>query len=65
MTQTDRVLSNISAIITLLDNFPMGFFEGKGKTYNSAFEFIMDVLRACGITDQVIIDYIIGKIYGF
>ena len=65
MTQTDRVLSNISAIITLLENFPMGFFDGKGKTYNSAFEFIMDVLRACGITDQVIIDYIIGKIYGF
>lgn len=65
MTQTDRILSNIGAIRTLLENFPMGLFDKDGKTYTSAFEFIMDVLRCCGINDQELISYIIGKIYGF
>ena len=65
MTQTDRILSNIGAIKTLLENFPMGLFERDGKTYTSSFEFIMDVLRSCGISDQTLISYIIGKIYGF
>lgn len=65
MTQTDRILSNIGAIRTLLENFPMGLFEKDGKTYTSAFEFIMDVLRSCGVSDQELVSYIIGKIYGF
>lgn len=65
MTQTDRILSNIGAIRTLLENFPMGLFERDGKTYTSAFEFIMDVLRSCGVSDQELISYIIGQIYGF
>lgn len=65
MTQTDRILSNIGAIRTLLENFPMGLFERDGKTYVSSFEFIMDVLRSCGINDQYLVSYLIGKIYGF
>ena len=65
MTQKDRVLGNIGAIITMLETFPMGFFNGKGKEYNSVFEFIMEILRLCGINDQEIMSYVIGKIYGF
>lgn len=65
MTQTDRILGNIGAIKTLLENFPMGLFERDGKIYTSSFEFIMDVLRSCGVNDQTLISYIIGKIYGF
>jgi len=65
MNQTDRVLSNIGAIRTLLENFPMGLFERDGKTYTSAFEFIMDVLKAVGIDPKELLSYLIGKIYGF
>lgn len=66
MKSTDRVLSNISAIKTLLENFPDDILDGwNGKTYTSSLEFIIDILRCCGISDKVIIEYLIGKIYGF
>lgn len=65
MTQTDRILGNIGAIITMIKTFPMGFFKGKGDSYNSSFEFIMDILRICGVSDRQIVDFIISKIYGF
>lgn len=65
MNQTDRIISNIGAIKTLLENFPMGFFERDGKTYDSAFDFLMEIIRNCGFNDQYILTYLIGQIYGF
>lgn len=65
MTQTDRVLSNIGAIRTLIEKFPMGIFETDSKNYKSTFEFIMDVLMACGVNMEELVSYLIGKMYGF
>lgn len=65
MNSTDRILSNISYLRTMLENFPNNLLDGEWTTYNSAFEFIMDVLRCCGIDDKYIISYLIGKLYGF
>lgn len=65
MNSTDRVLSNISYLRTMLENFPNNLLDGDWTTYNSAFDFIMDVLRCCGIDDKYIISYLIGKLYGF
>lgn len=65
MTNTDKIISNIGAIRTMLENFPMGLFDKNGKTYTSAFDFMMDLLKCCGITDTQILTYILGKLYGF
>lgn len=65
MNKTDRVLGSISAMMTLIEYFPMGLFDREGKTYTSAFEFLVDILRCCGINDREIITFLIGKIYGF
>jgi len=64
MNQTDRVISNIGMIKTMVENFPMGIFDKDGKTYESAFDFVMDIIRCCGISDSQIIQYIISKIFG-
>lgn len=65
MNSTDRILSNISYLRTMLENFPNNLLDGDWTTYNSAFEFIMDVLRCCGVDDKYIISYLIGKLFGF
>lgn len=65
MTQTDRILGNIGAIRTLIEKFPMGLFETDSKNYKSAFEFIMDILMACGVEPEELVSYLIGEIYGF
>ncbi len=65
MNSTDRVLSNISYLRTMLENFPNNLLDGDWTEYSSAFDFIMDVLRCCGIDDKYIISYLVGKIYGF
>ena len=65
MTQTDRILSNIGAIRTLIEKFPMGLFETDSKNYKSTFEFIMDILMACGVNIDELVTYLIGEIYGF
>jgi hypothetical protein len=66
MKSTDRLLSNISAIKTLLEHFPDNLLDGwEGKVYTNALDFIIDILRCTGINDKVIIEYLIGKIYGF
>lgn len=65
MTQTDKVLSNIAAIQTLIENFPMSLLDMMhGKTYTSAFEFLIDVLNACGVDTNKIINYLLSEIYG-
>ena len=66
MNSTDRILSNISAIKTMLENFPHNLLDNNdGKVYTSAIEFIIDLLKSCGLNDEIILDYLIGKIYGF
>lgn len=65
MASTGKVLGAIGALHTLIDNFPMSIldlFKG-GKTYTSAFEFIMDVLYACGVPNDEIIGFLLDEIY--
>ena len=65
MASTGKVLGAIGALHTLIDNFPMSIldlFKG-GKTYTSAFEFIMDVLYACGVPNDEIIGFLLEEIY--
>ena len=61
---TERIFGQISAMQTLLENFPMNIFKNKSKNYNSAFDFIIDVLYACGVDTNQIITTILEKIYG-
>ena len=65
MNQTDRIISNIGAIKTMIENFPMNIFDKNGKTYESAFDFLMEIIRNCGYDEQFILFYIVEKIYGF
>lgn len=64
MTSTEKIFGQISAMQTLLENFPMSIFQNKGKTYNSVFDFIIDVLYACGVDTNEILTTILGEIYG-
>ncbi len=50
---------------SLIENFPMGILDSiKYNTYNSIFDFMIDVLHSCGISKKTIIEYLISKIYG-
>lgn len=65
MTPTDRVLGQLAAIQTFIENFPMSILDMMhGKTYTSIFEFLIDVLNACGVNTNEIIDYLLSEIYG-
>ena len=64
MTSTEKIFGQISAMQTLLENFPMSIFQGKGKTYNSVFDFMIDVLYACGVDTNEILSTILEQIYG-
>ena len=65
MAQTDKVLGTISAINTFLENFPMSILDMMhGKVYTSVFDFIVDVLAACGVDINEIISFLLEKIYG-
>lgn len=64
MSSTNKVLGTIGALSTLVDNFPMSLLDfSKGKVYTSAFEFIMDVLYACGVNTNDIINYLLEELY--
>lgn len=64
MTSTDKVLSIIGALNTLIENFPMSILDlFRGKTYTSVFEFIVDVLYACGVDTNEIIEYLLNLLY--
>ena len=57
MSSTAKVLGTIGALNTLIENFPMSILDlFKGKTYTSVFEFIIDVLYACGVPTNEIIE---------
>lgn len=65
MASTDKVLGTIAAMNTLIENFPMSILDMMhGKQYTSMFDFIIDVLNACGVDTNEIIDYLLQEIYG-
>lgn len=65
MKSTDKVLGTISAIDTFLENFPMSILDSsKSKTYTSIFDFMVDVLVACGVDVNDIIKRLLKEIYG-
>ena len=65
MTPTDKVLGQIAAMSTFIENFPMSILDMmQGKTYTSIFDFMIDVLVACGVDINDIIQFLLDKIYG-
>ena len=65
MTPTDKVLGQIAAMSTFIENFPMSILDMMhGKTYTSIFDFIVDVLVACGVDVNQIMEYLLREIYG-
>lgn len=64
MTATEKILSDIGVIYTLIENFPDSFFDFEGAPYTNGFDFLLDVLRACGINEQAIINFIVAEVYG-
>ena len=64
MSSTDKVLGTIGALATLIDNFPMSILDlFKGKKYTSIFDFLMDVLIACGVPVNEAIEWLLKKIF--
>lgn len=64
MASTDKVLGLIGALTTLVDNFPMNILDlFKGKTYTSIFDFLLDVLAACGVNIDKVTEYLLEKIF--
>lgn len=65
MASTDKILGQISAIDTFIENFPMSILDMmNGKVYTSAFDFLVDVLIACGVNVNEIMSELLSKIYG-
>lgn len=65
MAPTDKVLGQIAAMSTFIENFPMSILDMmQGKTYSSIFDFMIDVLVACGVDINEIIQFLLDKIYG-
>lgn len=65
MTPTDKVLGQIAAMSTFIENFPMSILDMmQGKTYTSIFDFMIDVLVACGVDLNDITQFLLDKIYG-
>ena len=65
MSPTDKVLGGIGAMRTLVDNFPMSILDSlHGKQYTSIFQFLIDVLNACGVDTNELIGHLIEEIYG-
>ena len=65
MNSTAEVLGTIAAISTFLENFPMSILDLMDFTvYDSIFDFLIDVLAACGVDTNEIIDFLLRQIYG-
>lgn len=65
MAPTDKVLGQIAAMNTFIENFPMSILDMmQGKTYTSIFDFMVDVLAACGVDLNDITQFLLDKIYG-
>lgn len=64
MTATDKVFGLIGAMNTLTENFPMGILDMlKGKSYNSVFDFLLDVLDVCGVPYEEIVTHLLKTIF--
>lgn len=64
MSSANKVLGAIGAMQTLIENFPMSLFDLlKGKTYTSVFEFIIDILKICGVDTNKIMEIILREVY--
>lgn len=61
--RTHQVLGTIGAIKTLIENFPMSILNIGGVKYSSVIDFALDVLRALGFTDEMVIDLLIYEIF--
>lgn len=60
-----KVLGMIGAMNTLIENFPMSILDlAQGPTYTSIFEFLIDVLRECGISVYDVMSILIEKVFG-
>lgn len=65
MSSTTSVLGAIGAMQTLVENFPMSLLAlFKGKQYTCVFDFMIDLLQACGVDMNKITEYLIENIYG-
>ena len=65
MTPTDKVLGQLAAMQTFIENFPMSILDMMhGKVYTSIFDFLIDVLNACGVDTNEIVDFLLSEIYG-
>lgn len=61
-----RVLGQIAAINTFIENFPMNILDlSHGPTYTTIFEFLIDVLESCGVDIYEIVNYLLENIFGF
>ena len=62
---TQELFSTIAGIATFIENFPMSLLDMMdGKVYTSIFDFLMDVLVACGIDVNEALDWLLQQIYG-
>lgn len=60
-----KVLGAIGAMQTFVENFPMSILDlMHGPTYTSVFDFLIDVLAACNVSIQSIMEYIISEVFG-
>lgn len=63
-----EVLADISTMKTLVEKFPMSLFDGLDLNtegpYSSVFDFLMDVLKSCGLTTDELIKWLIVKVFG-
>lgn len=65
MATTQQVFGTIGAISTFIENFPNSLLDlFKGKVYTSIFDFIIDLLTACGVSVDDIIAALLREIYG-
>lgn len=66
MALTNETLVTIGAIKTLIEQFPLDSFNGlfKGKVYTSVMDFIIDILKALGVSQNQIMKLVVSWITG-
>ena len=68
MASANRVLAEIGAMKSLIENFPMSILDdmgSQGETYDSVFKFMIDLLYSCGIDTNRIFSEILTQLYSF
>ena len=60
MPNTNEIIATIGAIQTLIENFPMSIFTMFGnKVYSNPLEFILDVLKQLGVSNEILVNKLI------